>query len=235
MILASLAATILLAAPVPALAERTERPLIELAGGRELVLVALPDILSLPEVKPHLGGGLTTSFVLEVAARDDRAHKVKGRGMIEVRYELWDEVYLVTATAYDGRRWHESLSSVQRLLAWWKGIKLPLGAAGPLAAGRPWRLDLELSVIPFSQSEQHDTQRWFSRSLGDGQSGTEPAGRPAGAGGIEPGGGVGPASAAAPLHGVLDLLIATSIKRRSLVSYNWSLILRPESGAEHRP
>lgn len=184
--------------------------------GRDGVLVVsgLPNILSRPEVKPHLSTGLTTTFVLRVTAADETGNKIKGGGRIDLRWEPWDEVFLTTALGADGRVRRESLPSLDRLAVWWHGLEIP--AATGLAPGGRWEVRVEVSVIPFSASEQRDTQRWFSDSLG--QAPPAPASTPQ-------------EQAAAPRtvnpnSGVLDLLIATSIKRHSLISFTWTATSR---------
>lgn len=190
------------------------------AVGRDGVLMVsgLPDILSRPEVRPHLSTGLTTTFALRVTATDETGTKTRGGGRIDVRWEPWDEVFLTAALGADGRARRESLPSLSRLVAWWQGLEIP--AATGLAPGGRWEVRVEVSVIPFSASEQRDTQRWFSDSLGQ-------APPPPGANQQEQ-----PATPRqAPANGgVLDLLIATSIKRHSLISFNWTALPRPRSG-----
>jgi hypothetical protein len=184
--------------------------------GRDGVLVVsgLPGILSRPEVKPHLSTGLTTTFALRVTASDETGNKIKGGGRIDVRWEPWDEVFLTTALGVDGHVRRDSLPSLDRLAAWWHGLEIP--AATGLAPGGRWDVRVEVSVIPFSASEQRDTQRWFSDSLG--QAPPAPASTPQ-----------EQAAAPRPLPpagGVLDLLIATSIKRHSLISFTWTAVSR---------
>jgi hypothetical protein len=222
---AAVAAGLTLTAAAPA-----ERPAYELGADRTLVVSLPADVLSQSEVKPRLTSGLTTSLVLQVTAADGRGHKARGGGLVEVRYELWDEVFLVTAVGSDGRRRRESLASLERLAAWWQALRLPVLPAGNRLAAGSWRIDTELTVIPFSRSEQTETQTWLSRSLSGEVASSAHASEAAGA--------------AAPAGGVLDMLVATSIKRPSLVSFSWrtDLAVAPASGpsggagaAAHRP
>ncbi len=207
-------AALALAAAAPA-----QRPAYEMGADR-LLVVSLPvDVLSQPEVKPRLTSGLTTSLVLQVTADDGRGHRARGGGLVEVRYELWDEVFLVTAAGSDGRRRQESLPSLERLAAWWQALRLPVLAAGGRLAAGSWRIDTELTVIPFSRAEQTETQTWLSRSVA-GEASAAPAVSPAAPAAVPP---------PAPAGGVLDMLIATSIKRPSLVSFSWrsNLVVAP--------
>jgi hypothetical protein len=196
-----------------------ERPSFAVSRDGALTLSGLPDILSRPEVKPHLSTGLTTTFALDVTATDETGKKHKGGGRIDVRWEPWDEVFLTAAIGVDGRARRESVPSLDRLAVWWHGLEI-LAAAG-LEPGGHWDVKVEVSVIPFSASEQRNTQRWFSDSLGQ-----TPGASPA------PATDAGRVSQPANPNGVLDLLIATSIKRRSLKRYVWTASALPS--AEHR-
>jgi len=197
------------------------QPRLDLDHGA-LVVSGLPDILSRPEVRPHLASGLTTTFVVQVSAADGSGKRVRGGGTIAVRYEPWDEVYLVTAAGVAGGAGgarKESLPSVEGLAAWWRDLKLPVLPTSGLTGGS-WQVNVAVHVVPFSESEREDTQRWFSQSVGGGQSNAEDASAAA--------------KESAGTGVVLDLLVATSIRRRSLVSYDWTLTFRPSRGPEPR-
>ncbi len=197
-------------AAVEAARPGVDPPAVELQE-RTLVVSALPGVLTRPEVRSSLSTGLTTTFLVAVNAVDGQGHRAKGGGKIDVRYEPWDEVFLVSVLGIDGKVKKETLPSFERLAAWWKGVRLPVLAVEPLRAGPPWEVAVHLSVIPFSQSEQREAQRWLSDSIG----------RPA-RGDANPGG------RTEPLSGALDALLATSIKRQSLVVYDWALVYPPE-------
>lgn len=182
-------------------------PAIEMENGW-LVLARLPAILSEAEVKRQLATGLTTSFVFEVKATG-RAGKSRGAARIDVRYELWDEVYIVTRIDAAGRAARVRLTSAERLEAWWRDLRLAavrVDRPGPL----PSKADVRLRVIPFSQSEQLEAQRWFSQALS-----------------AEGAGGAGAVSDVedqpASLSQVLNVLLATSIGRQALLEYAWTL------------
>jgi hypothetical protein len=194
--------------------EAAEGPSFTVGRDGVLVVSGLPDILSRPEVRPHLTTGLTTTFGLRVTAMDETGNKVRGGGRIDVRWEPWDEVFLTTALGAGGHARGEPVS-LDHLAAWWHGLEIP--AATGLAPGGRWDVRVEVSVIPFSASEQRDTQRWFSDSLG--QTPAVPGASPQEQGAAP--------RALTPNGGVLDLLIATSIKRHSLISFTWTASPRP--------
>jgi len=196
-------------------------PAFELDRGGVLTVVALPEVLSRREVRPHLGSGLTTSFIVEIEVRDALGQEVRGVGRIDVRYELWDEVYLVRVVGAGGIRKLPPVRSFEELQGVWQRLRVPVAMAASLdRRGGPWKVEVALSVVPFSQSEQRDAQRWFNDSI---------AVRPPPS--VAPPG-VRPRDSAirGDTNGVLDLFLGNSIQRRSLVHYDWTVEFRPEVG-----
>lgn len=205
----------LLLASLPALA--VDRPPRLALDRGALVVSGLPDILSRPEVRPHLASGLTTTFVIQVSAADGRGKKLNGGATIAVRYEPWDEVFLVVSSGASGGARKDSLPSFDGLAAWWREQRLAVLSTTGLAAGGSWQVKVAVHVVPFSESERENTQRWFSQSVGGGHRSDRSNAQDASAAAKES---AGPGM-------VLDLLVATSIRRRSLVSYDWNLTLKP--------
>ena len=187
--------------------------------GSHLTLVPPAAVLDNPDVRPRLKTGLTTSFSFGVTLRDGAGRIAKGGGRIDVRYELWDEVFLVRGVGVDGRAFSASLPSFERLLAWWQAQEVPVVAVRAANRGQPWNVKIQARVIPFSQSEQRDAQRWLSDSVRQRAA-------------------VDSGSSAADAErstGVLDLLVGTSIQRRALVGYDWNLAFQPERRTEPKP
>ena len=221
---ARLALFLMMGLAAPAVLEAASGPYWSVGRDGILVVSGLPDILARPEVRPHLRSGLTTTFIVRVTASGETGSKVKGAGRADVRWELWDEVFLTASLGASGRARSEALPSFERLVAWWRGLALPVAAG--LAPGGRWQVKVEVSVVPFSRSEQRDTQRWFTDTLGD-------AGRPA----------LRPRDAESPqeigrgsgLTGLLDLLIVTSIRRPNLATYVWTASPRPVREAREEP
>jgi hypothetical protein len=143
MVSAALLAVLLLAAPQP------DRPVLAVAGDR--VFVALPpSILKQKEVRARLESALTTTFV--VKTRDANAR-------IEIRYDLWDDVYRVKRIDAAGRMSQQSVTAAQ-LEAWWR-TPIDIGRRGGEAA-----IDVELVVLPFSAADESDARQWLSKSGG---------------------------------------------------------------------
>jgi len=195
---------LLAAAPLGAV----QAPAIE--GAREgIVLFHLPPVFGEEEVRKQLGTGLTTSFAFEANGRTAGGGKIKGAARVDVRYDLWDELYIVTRIDATGRASRVTLPSFERLGEWWRDARLVL-IRGPAAAGLA-SVEVALRVIPFSQAEQLDTQRWFSQALSAEKSGSA--------------GAVSEAVEDQPesFGQVINLLMATSIGRPALLEYSWRL------------
>jgi hypothetical protein len=197
---------LLLAAPLRAL----QAPAAE-AGRDGLTLARLPPLLAEPEVREQLGTGLTTTFLFEATAKGGTAAKARGAARVDVRYELWDEVYLVTRIDAAGRALRTTLPSFERLAEWWREERLLVIRSAAARGARS--LQVRLRVIPFSQAEQLDAQRWFSQALSAEKSGS--AGAVAEAVEDQP----------ESFSQVINLLLATSIGRAALLEYQWSLAL----------
>ncbi len=186
---------------------------LELEPERGVVLSGLPPILAEDEVRKQLTTGLTTTFLFRFAPprRDDPAG-----ARIEVRYELWDEVFHLSVLTADGRSEGEVLSSFEELAAWWRELRVLVMRLETMRALEP-EVRLVLDVIPFSQAERDDTERWFSETIGAAaRSGDEESDR-------------SPDDREESLGRVLSVMIATSIQRRALTSYEWALRLPGES------
>jgi hypothetical protein len=167
-----------------------------------MLIVRLPaDLLAHRDVRRQLDSGLTTTFLITVADSRDR----KGAARIEVRYEPWDEVYLVTARGIDASAVKARLENFERLTEWWRNTALPVLTSATAVTA----VQLTLEVLPFSIEEQKETQRWLSRALGEAH--REQA--------IDPSEVRGTAGASS----VLDALIGTSIQRRPILRQRWAL------------
>jgi hypothetical protein len=209
---------VLLAAPKPVAAPRVE------IGHEVAVVAALPPVLGDEAVHRHLGSGLTTTLVLEVEIRGGSVGTLAGGAQVGVRWDLWDEKYLLTVTDLEGEKRFD-LQGEESLLAWWSAATFAVAPA-PRERTGPARASLRLTVLPFSRAEEEDTRAWFLRSLQRGgaeepapvesfrPTTTEPvrlsSGRQTG------------------LSQVFNAAIATSIGRRSLLTYTWEV---PVTGA----
>jgi len=192
------------------LAFGTSSPAQEIALERhdgELHLVRIPDVLSPEGVRDHLDSGLTSTLHLRVTVRSG-SRRVEAEGWIAVRYDLWDEVYRVASRGLLGNRRAE-LASFEELVSWWRSprARLPTGDLGPSEA---WTVRIDVELIPFSSDEERDAQRWVTESLRSSERKPTDSVSSAAEEGPE------------PLSNVLNLLLATSVRRRAVATWRWT-------------
>ena len=191
---------------ITAAAAAAAQPSLELEDG-ELVLSSLPPVLADAEVTRQLTTGLTATLAFRV-----EANGVVGGARIEIRYELWDEVFHVTTVEIDGRPTRATLTSREALDGWWSGLQLAVLEAADSAPGAaPNTARVILEVVPFSHSEQLDTRRWFEESVQRAEQDKNEGISRSAEGGDE------------SLGRVFSVLIATSIRRRAVTSYRWDV------------
>jgi hypothetical protein len=170
------------------------------ATGIDVVLPAA--ILRNAAMQKQLTSGLTTVIVTSFEDRTTALMKVRGGVRIEIRYDLWEEKYLVNVVDISRRRNETSYASIDQLVEWWSSARLH---AGDLPAGQHIAvLHLETNVVPFSESEEADAQRWLMHSMSDAgpsQLGARPATN----------------------SSVLDAIIGTSVHRRPILSWRWTV------------
>ena len=177
-----------------------------------LTLRHVPPVFSEEMVARHLDKGLTTTFVFSV---DAGRGLPKGAAQIRIRYDLWDERYVV-------ERWDARPDSpVTAVLAkpklgdWWRALELVVASRLPSAP--PARAKITMQVLPFSQAEQRDAQDWLLRSFQAGETGGSQGGRSTSAG-REPG----------PVRNLYGSMLASSIGQRSLITYAWTVAVTTE-------
>ncbi len=198
---------LLLVVALAASLEAAEAPRLELGAEGRMVLTGLPPILNDDGVKEHLTTGLTTSFYFRAGGKVLSGALAGAR--VDVRYDLWDEVFHVVAAGRGEPPSRAELASFAELVEWWQGLRLALLDADRLERPWPRRLKVTVDVLPFSASEQDDARRWLSESIEQGRrSGTGDVGRSG--------------DAADTLSRTFNLLLATSIRRRALATYVWS-------------
>jgi hypothetical protein len=184
-----------------------------------LTLRHVPPVLTEETIARHLDTGLTTGFVFTVDAGRYAGRSLKGEAQVRIRYDLWDERYVLER--WDARR-DSPLASVLAkpdLPEWWRVLELVVlpGASGPSA--QPAQARVTLRVLPFSQAEQRDAQDWLLRSFQTPPENHAPAQanpRPA-------------AEEAAPLRNLYGSMLAASIGQRSLITYSWTVAVTMES------
>lgn len=187
-------------------AEAPPRVFTDDAG--RLVVSRLPALLTDAEVERHIDSGLTTSLVFQGGPQG--ATKA-GAARVDVRFELWDEVYLVTLIDGTGRVERSRHASAADLARWWSEAEIVLvpAASGPRTAGQA---RVSLAVVPFSQAELVDTQRWLAESIGRAR------------------GGSGRRRSGSDQPDAVAALIATSMQRRAVRTLVWNLTIERRPG-----
>ena len=167
-------------------ARAQQRPVFSVQAGG-VVAAGLPiSVLHSPTVRKQLATGLTTTFV--VAAR--QRERLTG-ARIEIRYDLWDEVWHVRKIEFDRKEERLKLTSMDALEKWWR---VPVRIFANAAASLP--LQVDLSVLPFSASEEEDARQWIAKGGG--------VARPSG-------------------QGLVDVLIGTTLSAKPIIRWRWDV------------
>ncbi len=183
---------------------------------RDGVQAVMPaDILVEEEVRAQLRSGLTNTFRIQVLTQSPAGEILSGGALIEVRYELWDEVFIIRVIEANDRV-REFEAAPAEFRKWWRRNRLlVLAVPRSQISTAPVRVTLEF--IPFSQAEQTNAREWFTESTG-----TSVADRRT------------PRGANTP--GLFQALMATSIKRKALLTFNWKeSVIEINSPPHQRP
>src|SRR6185436_15013961 len=93
---------------VAALAHAQPRPSFTVQPGGVVAATLPASVLQDPGVRRQLGSGLTTTFL--VVARLRETDSLSG-ARVEIRYDLWDEVWLVRRIEFDRREDRQRIAS----------------------------------------------------------------------------------------------------------------------------
>jgi hypothetical protein len=172
---------------------------------------SLPPILSDDEVARQLTTGLTATLAFRAETSAATSGKMVGGARVEIRYELWDEIFHVATLEIDGPPRRQKIPSWEELELWWSKLDLAVLNISNMSPDRSRQIRLTLDVLPFSHSEQLDTQKWFEESVQRAEQGKNEGISQSAEGGEE------------SLGRVFSVLIATSIRRQALTSFHWTL------------
>jgi hypothetical protein len=142
---------------LPAFAQM-QRPQFAVQPNGVVAATLSSSILSEADVRKQLNSGLTTTFL--IAARNRGTDAVSG-ARVEVRYDLWDEVWLVRRIEFDRKTEQQRITSFAELEKWWRAPVRLLSTSGDRVS-----LQLDLTVLPFSAAEREDARQWISKSGG---------------------------------------------------------------------
>lgn len=153
--------SLLLALLLATTARAQQPPLAFTVQPGGVVAATLPvSILQDASVRKQLRSGLTTTFLLVARQRDTR---VVSGARIEIRYDLWDDVWIAQKVEFDRKSERQRLTSLDALEKWWR---IPLRVLTTTAPRLP--LQVDLSVLPFSAAEEEDARQWITKSGGVG-------------------------------------------------------------------
>jgi hypothetical protein len=169
-----------------------QRPTFAVQPNGVVAAVMPVSVLNEFDVRKQLGSGLTTTFL--VAARNRLTGAVSG-ARVEIRYDLWDEVWLVRRIEFDRKAEQLRITSRDALEKWWRNPLRLLSTNADRVS-----LQIDVSVLPFSAAEREDARQWMSKS-----------------------GGVGTASGGG--SGLVDALIGTTIDAKPITTYRWNVEL----------
>lgn len=183
-----------------------DTPVIQLDEDGYLYMGLPENVLDHEEVGAHLKTGLTTSFIHTVSLRLEQG-TFKEFARVDVRYELWDELYLVSLHTKMGLYQKLSFQSFDELKTWWRGNNI-LVATYPLDPQPISDARVKVEVLPFSAAEMKAAQRWFvntrqARKVPSGDDDQE----------VELG------------TDAFRIFLTTSIKRHPLLSFRWKVKL----------
>jgi len=197
-------------AAVPAVAVTTA-PRIRVAASGDVSIVLPESILRNDEVRKQLTSGLTTSFVITTSDRDRNGATLRGAARVDVRYDLWDETFVVEVVHASGAQPALTIASFEKLAEWWRTAATPFVRCPREAA--PESLRVKVDVLPFSAREETSAQKWLSKSLDPAASASGHTRRD------------DPRSSASE---IIDAIIATSIRRRPILSFRWTARVETE-------
>lgn len=166
------------------------------------------DVLEASELQRRLHSGLTTSleFVTQVRVGDNTESYFS---LLEIRYEIWEEELIVRRIEADERGRSATFKTMEELEAWMEDEPMVVGFHPENAEGS---VRVQCRILPFSQSEGLETREWFSKVLSvpsAGQRGQKDRSRKRNLREGE------------SSSGIFDVLMTTSIQRRSVRTYKW--------------
>lgn len=160
-----------------------------------LQLTELPGLLDAAAVRERLHSGLTNSFVFEVSLRMEGRWRPTGGGRIDLRWELWDELYLIEVFGWDGARSRHTARTLEGLKEWWRSARIPVLANRNVDDGDTVRV--VATFVPFSAAEERSAEQWLVESAQSQSRSSDNN------------------------SGVLQVLVASSIARDAVLTRRW--------------
>ncbi len=162
-------------------------------GSERVFLLRIPEyVLSDSRVQKSIHSGLTCTLMFDLRAND----AFRKTGLVTVRFEPWDEIFLVEIVV-DGQKHNpQTVTSNKDLIAWLTQVGFRIHTGDQVIQS----ISVNLKLVPFSEKEQEDAQRWFTKDLNNDRG---------------------------SLSTVADYVLASSIGRKSACQFSWEVDLAP--------
>ena len=186
---------------------------------RGFLTLAVPrEVLDAADFRKRLYSGLTTSIEL---VTEVKSAGVTNRSfcLLEIRYEIWEETLIVRKYEANRTITAKSFGSLDELVTWLARTPLLVAPLGDGAKAQSISVKVQCRIIPFSQAEELQTKEWFSNVLSvpdAGQRGQQDRERERGL------------TEDQTVSGIFDVLMTTSIQRRSVRTFKWKWRLLAE-------
>ncbi|MBI2837396.1 MAG: hypothetical protein HYX75_03730 [Acidobacteria bacterium] len=191
-------------------------PPLERADDDYLLLNLPREPMEDEEIRRRLASGLTTTLELVGVVEADTRKLTLSPASIDIRYDLWEEQFLVKRMDTGRAPSTRSLLSIEAIVDWLRAEPLRIASLQGVDRRATISVRVRCYVTPFSKAEEGRAKEWFSQALRVPSAGE--------------GGGRAPQRAAggeAEKQSVFAMLISTGIARRAVRTYDWSWTLRP--------
>ena len=155
-------------------------------------LTGLPNVLDEAEIDQELHSGLTNSWTFQLVHQ----RTVAGSATVAIRWDLWDEQYVVQIEDLSGSQ--EMKIDSDEIGRWWDGLRLavrPMNATYEASSVR-----VRISFAPFSQEEENGKRGTGSRPPAKNNSLTRSVS-----------------------NGLLGALVVTSVRRTAIWERSWEV------------
>ena len=148
---------------LPLFVRAQQKPSFSIQAGGVVAATMPLAILADVDVKRQINSGLTATFL--VVARN-RTTTAASAARMEIRYDLWDEVWIVRRMDFDRKAEQLKITSKEALEKWWRTPLRLLATTAPSVS-----LQIDMTVLPFSAAEKEDARQWISKAGGVGSGG----------------------------------------------------------------
>ena len=168
------------------------------------------------EEKPfqrRLFSGLTTTIVLELELSEGRSGpKETAFALMEIRYQVWEEVLLISLTEAHGRRQDFQVAQVADLLVRLEKNPIRLSRPGQIPASKKIQASVTCKVYPFSRGEIEAARKWISKVVNVPEGGARNPVNPAQRRSL---------GRDTQTDSIFEIILRPSLERRLERSYRW--------------